>query len=205
MSVTMTYLFLLLFTFMMIIVLVNLLNGLAVSDTKHIMRDSLIENQVCFINTLRFFESLYICQIQRFTFVDDKNSCLKRFFHRHIVPKGILLFHSPYLSGKILTFPLRKQFEEITEKKETSVEQTCSSVCDGFNSAITWFSSSILYENVGSDEFLNDARNILIQERSRRVDERRQKNIYKRSQEISKNIKAINQYLSQLSSDERNT
>ena len=48
-SVTLTYTFLLLFMFLMIIVLMNLLNGMAVSETGKIMKDSLIENQVCFI------------------------------------------------------------------------------------------------------------------------------------------------------------
>ena len=203
-SVTMTYLFLLLFTFLMIIVLVNLLNGLAVSDTKCIMRDSVIENQVSFINTIRFFESLYVGQMQRF--IDDSDikahhSPFKQFFHQHIVPKGILLFHSPYLKdGRSLAFPLRKQVtNHMTDNQNNGLPDRNHPPESCFSTVRKLFSLGIIYENVGGEEFLEDARNILIHERSVRVESRRQKVINKRNKEMRKSIKEIRRYLSQSS------
>ena len=208
-SVTMTYLFLLLFTFLMIIVLVNLLNGLAVSDTKFIMRDSVIENQVSFINTIRFFESLYIGQMQRFiddTEVQEHRSPFKQFFHHHVVPKGILLFHSPYLKdGRSLVFPLRKQTTTESNYGQTKVLKNTKDSSDSYMNRIRkWFSLGVVYENVGSEEFLNEARNILINERTVRIEARRQKNINKRNKEMRKGIKEIRKYIAQSSSTHLN-
>ena len=204
-SVTMTYLFLLLFTFLMIIVLVNLLNGLAVSDTKYIMRDSVIENQVSFINTIRFFESLYIGQMQRFindSEIEEDHSSFKKFFHHHIVPKGILLFHSPYLrDGRSLAFPLRKQTASETKFNTMNSYRDNNRTSDSLLGKIRkWVSMGVIYENVGSEEFLNDARNIMIHERSLRVESRRQKVINKRNKEMRKEIKEIRKHIFQSSS-----
>ena len=196
-SVTLTYAFLLLFMFLMIIVLMNLLNGMAVSETGQIMKDSLIENQVCFINTIRFFESLYVGQIQKIITTENKTSCLKRFVHRYVLPKGLLLFQSPYLVDNMLSFPIREDLIENSGGIKITKQEEGKSSCNCLKVIIDWYSLGIMYENIGTEEFLNDARNILIRERSRKVEARREKNIHKRSKEMSRGIKEIKSYLSQ--------
>ena len=62
-----------------------------------------------------------------------------------------------------------------------------------------WFSLGVVYENVGSEEFLNEARNILIHERTLGIESRRQKAINKRNKEMRKGIKEIRKYISQTS------
>ena len=59
-SVTFGYLFLLSFIFLVVMVLMNLLNGLAVSDIAEIVNASEIEGNISTINTISYFESLLL-------------------------------------------------------------------------------------------------------------------------------------------------
>ena len=59
-SVTFGYLFLLSFIFLVVMVLMNLLNGLAVSDIAEIVKASEIEGNISTINTISYFESLLL-------------------------------------------------------------------------------------------------------------------------------------------------
>ena len=116
------------------------------------------------------------------------------------MPKGILLFHSPYLKdGRSLVFPLRKQRANEDNYNKSNIHS------DSYISRIRkWFSLGVVYENVGSEEFLNEARNILIHERTVRIEARRQKTINKRNKEMRRGIKEIRKYIAQSSSTQLN-
>ena len=134
--------------------------------------------------------------------IKKDRSPLKQFFHQHIVPKGILLFHSPYLrDGRSLVFPLRKQTAPETNYSAKNAYRNITSSSESFiGKILKWFSLGVIYENVGSEEFLSDARNILIHERSLRVESRRQKAVNKRNKEMRKEIKEIRKLIRQSSS-----
>ena len=59
-SVTLGYLFLLSFVFLIVMVLMNLLNGLAVSDIAEIVSAAEIESGISTINTISYFESVLL-------------------------------------------------------------------------------------------------------------------------------------------------
>ena len=164
----------------MVIVLVNLLNGLAVSDIIEIKEDSLIENQVSLIDTIRLFELLYIGENEKIDFADDPYSCSKNFFmrfiYRFIVPKGIFLFNSSYLENKnkILTFPLERKTPSLSIKLKEKKESDSRYISDDV-----------------SKDFLNDAREILIQERKRRIETRKLKTMEKWTKEMRRGIKRL--------------
>ena len=177
----------------------NLLNGLAVSDTGQMIRDSLIESQISFISTIRFYESIYLGQME-----NNERGVLKSFLKRHIVPKGILLFHSPYLvdDNRKLTLPLKMKVHDGLD------DFVCFSSCTGAcverknrcNRFVEWYLGKD--ENEGSEEFLENARNILIKERSKKVDERRRKYLRERKKErrdkkemMSSKIESMNESL----------
>ena len=56
----MGYIFLLVFIFLMVVVLMNVLNGLAVTDTGKMIKESLIESQASIIDNMRYFENVYL-------------------------------------------------------------------------------------------------------------------------------------------------
>ena len=60
MSVTFGYMFLLAFVFLVVMVLMNLLNGLAVSDIAEIVNASEIEGNISTIHTISYFESVLL-------------------------------------------------------------------------------------------------------------------------------------------------
>ena len=115
---------------------------------------------------------------------NNEKSKFKKFINDYLVPKGILLFHSPYLGDddQILTLPLKTKrpdnFENffcctsdckyLTASQEDDYQGMCAYM-------VNWYLRKT--ENEGSEEFLEKARDILIEERSRKVEERRRKNM----------------------------
>ena len=208
-SVTMIYIFLVLFIFLMIIVLMNLLNGLAVSDTGQMINDSLIESQVSFISTIKFYESIYLGQME-----NKESGFVKTFIKRHIVPKGILLFHSPYLqrNDKRLTLPIMTKVNEglnnclcFPFNLNSSSDYEYGFLSRFCNILVSWYLGKD--ENEGSEEFLENARNILIDERSKKVEKRRRDNLWKRKkdrrdkkEEMNTKIKSIDEAVKRMSS-----
>ena len=183
-NVTFAYFFLLIFIFLMIVVLMNLLNGLAVSDTGIIVEESEISCQITFINTIQYFESVYIGHMGWVRFVHKICPALDCFLKRYLIPRGLLLFHSPYMKKdeKRVTFPLKNQKQLLDFcLPNSSRKQSISSI-----SEITETSSYIKYftqkfykifeydENFGSEDFLENARKILIQEKSKKMKRRRE-------------------------------
>ena len=162
----------------MVIVLVNLLNGLAVSDIIEIKEDSMIENQISLIDTIRLFELLYIGEKQKIDITDDPYSCNKniflRFIYRFVIPRGIFLFNSSHLENKSLTFPIIRKMPCPLRKFKKDDDSGCKYLTD----------------NV-TEEFLNDAREILIQERKRRIEARKLKIMDKWTKETRRNIRRL--------------
>ena len=207
-SVTMIYIFLVLFIFLMIIVLMNLLNGLAVSDTGQMINDSLIESQISFISTIKFYESIYLGQME-----NKESGFVKTFIKRHIVPKGILLFHSPYLqqNDKKLTLPITTKVNEglnnclcFPFNLNSSSEYEDGFLSRFCNIFVSWYLGKD--ENEGSELFLENARNILINERSKKVEKRRRDNLWKRKkdrrdkkEEMNNKIKSIDEAVKRMS------
>merc|ERR1712020_409446 len=81
-SVTFGYLFLLAFVFLIVMVLMNLLNGLAVSDIAEIVSASEIEGNISTINTISYFESVLLGDPLRNDGFEDTEggfcACVKR-------------------------------------------------------------------------------------------------------------------------------
>ena len=95
------------------------------------------------------------------------------------------MFHSPYLvdDNRKLTLPLN------TKVHDNLDDFVCFSSCPGAsverknrcNRFVEWYLGKD--ENEGSEEFLENARNILIKERSKKVEERRRKFLRERKKE----------------------
>ena len=207
-NVTMAHLFLLLFIFLMIVVLMNLLNGLAVSDTGKIVADSEISSQITFIKTIQYFESVYIGHVKWVRFLQKINPKLKSFLKKHFVPRGLLVFHSPYMKDKEmkLSLPLKQQkliFDcgskhvccnkgngDQEVNRNTSKNSYCSRIIEKL------FGND---ENYGSKEFLDHAREILIQEKLDKIkrgrEDMKQKRKKKRQEDKEKRMKNIEKIL----------
>jgi len=182
---------------------------LAVSDTGQMINDSLIESQVSFISTIKFYESIYLGQME-----NKESGFVKTFIKRHIVPKGILLFHSPYLqrNDKRLTLPIMTKVNEglnnclcFPFNLNSSSDYEYGFLSRFCNILVSWYLGKD--ENEGSEEFLENARNILIDERSKKVEKRRRDNLWKRKkdrrdkkEEMNTKIKSIDEAVKRMSS-----
>ena len=180
-SVTMAYVFLLTFIFLIVIVIMNLLNGLAVSDTQRMITDSKIESQVSFIETIRYFESVYLDAGKLPFFMEkymDKDGFgFNKLFRNHIMPTKLFIFSSKYTDDFRLTLPL-----EETETTSDRVFKTLSRLCNKkeIKSSFlfklkNWFSRE--KSNYGSEEFLDKARTILIRLKRAKVRDRKQQEL----------------------------
>ena len=201
-NVVMAHIFLLLFIFLMIVVLMNLLNGLAVSDTGRIVEESEISSQITFIKTIQYFESVYIGHMGWVKLFNKMFPALTSFIESHLVPRGLLIFYSPYINDEMkLTFPLRQQ--QLLFNCLRSNERGSENDCCGDNNEYSFITllkekfESLFGddENYGSEEFLENARKILIQEKlnkmKRRREELEKKRKKKRKEKRDERIKNI--------------
>ena len=129
---------------------------------------------------------------------------LTSFINRHLVPKGLLVFHSPYLNNDMkLTFPLKQQqlLFSCFQSNDRCPERDCNrnEHEDTFHiinvlkeKFENWFGDD---ENYGSEEFLQKARDILIQEKlnkmKRRREELEKKRRKKKQEKRDERIKSI--------------
>ena len=139
---------------------------------------------------------------------NESKSWLKTFINRHFVPRGILFFHSPYVGehDQTLTFPIKaKTFNETSSlsccpnswKSFKECQGECSaSCCTNF---LKWYLGR--NEHEGSDEFLENARNIVIQEKQIKVDNRRQKNLTEQKMRRKKRIKDMSNSIKSIESN----
>ena len=187
-NVTMAHAFLLLFIFLMIVVLMNLLNGLAVSDTGKIVADSEISSQITFINTIQYFESVYIGHVKWVRFLHKIFPRLETFVKNYLIPRGLLVFYSPYMKndelGKsmklTLPLPTQKLLFDFGSSSSTCCDRELGPATDNVNSTyvdyLTQISETLFGtdDNFGSKEFLENARNILRQEKLSKIKRRRE-------------------------------
>ena len=94
-SVVFGYLFLMSFVFLVVMVLMNLLNGLAVSDIATIVNASEIECQISTINTISYFESILLGDPME---NDRKNGCWNAFKRLSLLQVGFLMLKSYFLT-----------------------------------------------------------------------------------------------------------
>eukprot|EP00095_Tigriopus_kingsejongensis_P000143 maker-scaffold188_size271682-snap-gene-1.26 protein:Tk00143 transcript:maker-scaffold188_size271682-snap-gene-1.26-mRNA-1 annotation:"transient receptor potential cation channel protein painless" len=145
------YLFLLAFVFLIVVVLMNLLNGLAVSDTGLIQEEAEIVSYISRVETISYAESILLGD--PFDFLSQwapvswarmcpsgtllyhlYNSCpaLKRLSHKITGATGILLFFS-YLPTKQETFPIRRRSHKHNRGRydddEEVEEEDCCPCC----------------------------------------------------------------------------
>ena len=97
-SVTFGYLFLLSFVFLVVMVLMNLLNGLAVSDIAEIVNAAEIESNISTINTISYFESVLLGDPMG----NDMYATQDASFCRCL--KSMSLLQVNYLCNRIITF-----------------------------------------------------------------------------------------------------
>jgi hypothetical protein len=112
-SVSMGYIFLLVFIFLMVVVLMNVLNGLAVTDTGKMIKESVIESQISTIENMRYFENVYLDIGQ--SVQDLEIPCLNKILSIptmlgiDIVPNKVFLFGSKYVNNSNqLSLPLKQ-------------------------------------------------------------------------------------------------
>ena len=168
-SVSMAYSIVIAFIFLTTIVIMNLLNGLAVSDTQAMLTDSKIQSQISRIETMRYFESVYLNggKMSYFVSKDTRtHNCfnINHFLRKYLIPTKLFLFQSEYLSStKRLAFPL---------KEEVETEHSCAPCLIYIRS---WLTSNDI--NSGSEVFLGKARKILIRLRKATRFNKRQKEL----------------------------
>ena len=120
------YIFFLSFVFLIVVVLMNLLNGLAVSDTGEIQNKAEIVSYISRVETISYTESVllgdpfnflsnwprlkWIVSMPSCSFCSTlyKNEILKRLFHKITGSTGILLFYT-FLPSKTLTITPNKK------------------------------------------------------------------------------------------------
>ena len=174
-SKTLVYLFVLCFIFLMVMVLMNLLNGMAVSDTGQILKEAVILSQSKFIQTLAYFEAVlfdnYEWQKLCFAIFPSLQTCIKKGMRS----AGVLLFHSPYIGdNQDIALPFLSQENNFGYSSHSLTSELAqhdpirpknSVACCHSKRVITLLDklkTFVLYrENQGSEGFLKDAREIL--------------------------------------------
>ena len=152
------HLFLLAFIFLISIVLVNLLNGLAVSDTGEIMKESVLLHEVSRIDTISYFETITLSNLKWIDCIGKICPCLDSMLQNYIscVHKEIFLFHthiSP--SNPKLALPLYPLKDHI--ENATGESNCCAS---------PRMETLMIYEKrYGCHEILKEARDLLIRKK----------------------------------------
>jgi hypothetical protein len=105
-SQTLQNLYLLTFLFLMVMVLMNLMNGMAVSDTGKILQKSQVLGQIELIDTIAYSESVLLnnlTTLQKFGRIQSLGK-LGNFFlmivQKILLSSGAMLFESDYMNGR---------------------------------------------------------------------------------------------------------
>ena len=111
---TLSYIFLLTFLFLMVMVLMNLLNGMAVSDTGKILQKSQILGQKALIDTIAYSESVLLNNLTtlqklgRVRRTGVFGNFILSIVQKILLSSGAMLFESDYMKGtEELILPLR--------------------------------------------------------------------------------------------------
>jgi hypothetical protein len=175
-SVTISYIFLLVFMFLMVIVLMNVLNGLAVTDTGKMVAESMIESQISIIDNIRYFENVYL-HLGRMECLQclNNNFLLRKFVLEHMGPRKVSIFDSKYVEEKKLCFPLNDARSENQSNRSTFVRclnSSDKSKKDKCTKFIKWATGGD--ENYAAEAFLTKSREILMDLFSSNIRKRRQ-------------------------------
>jgi len=187
-STTMGYIYLLSFVFMIVIVVMNLLNGLAVSDIQKIVSESKIETETSLIETIKYLEAVSI-NSQKF-FPGRKLFPFK--CGGPIVPSRILVFNSTRLT-KEPDLPLRLILPLGESTSDTQSERNC---CDRAKSCFHSVLGLLNYnydENYGSDAFIERARKILTRLWKAKVQKNKQKELAEEIRKLEDQNQARNE------------
>ena len=149
------YLFLLAFIFLISVVLGNLLNGLAVSDTGEIIKEALILHEASRVDTISYFETITLSNLAWINALGRICPWLDSFLQKHlaVVHKGIFIFHthiSP--SNPKLTLPLHPPADHFDANARTS---SCNMSC-------YLKKTKMQRKKYGSHEIAEEARDLLI-------------------------------------------
>ena len=184
-SISMIQLFVLFFMFFIVIVLGNLLNGLAVSDTNQILKKASILHQISLINVLTYGERLILGNLQQFKDLGKRFPKIKRCLDKTLIPAtSSLLLLSSYIDFIPERFP---QLEVViplivVEDFDESSKEGCSrSSINKLYQKLSRLLNYILRRipfcdeelNYGCDEFLDEARAILKDKRLCKIAQRK--------------------------------
>ena len=160
-SRTLTYMFLLCFIFLMVMVLMNLLNGMAVSDTGQILHESVVLSTVKFIKNLADFESVVLDNYEWQRKYFSAFPIFQHWMKNRITSSGIFLFDS-FLVNRDRTLEIALPFE-LEEKDELPypVDQTDFKLMQKFKKFMRM--SYLKDENFGSILLLKQARKRLLE------------------------------------------
>jgi hypothetical protein len=164
-SATLEYIYVLSFIFMIVVVVMNLLNGLAVSDIQKILSDSKIETETSLIQTIQYLEAVSM----NGPLLINKWSQTRR-PSQMLVFESFRLTHRPKLPLR-LTLPL----EETTSDGQYK-NNWWNSVKSCFSSVFSFLHYDSA-ENYGSDEFIGRARKILARLWKAKIQTNKQKNL----------------------------
>jgi hypothetical protein len=178
-STVMAYLFLIAFIFLVVIVVMNLLNGLAVSDIQNMMADSKIESQISIIETIRYLERVY--------FTARRLNCIEKLPVCFPTQSPIFGLCGPLQDMK-LSLPLS---ETDTIKKLYGEEYEEENQKSVFYKIKCWFSKEPA--NYGSEDFLDSTRKILIRLWKAKDQKRRQDELRKQIKKLSVSKKIENE------------
>ena len=181
----MIQLFVLFFMFFIVIVLGNLLNGLAISDTNEILKKASILHQISLINVLTYGERLILGNLQQFKDLGKRFPKIKRCLDKTLIPAtSSLLLLSSYIDFIPERFP---QLEVViplivVEDFDESSKEGCSrSSINKLYQKLSRLLNYILRRipfcdeelNYGCDEFLDEARAILKDKRLCKIAQRK--------------------------------
>ena len=163
----------------MVIVLMNVLNGLAVTDTGRMIEESVIESQISIINTIRYFDRFReLGQMQCCSCFNENWSIIRMF---KVVPKKVFLFMSPHVKDMALTFPLQIDSNKVKKRATWGSAQYHENQGNRF---VAWLKGKDI--NFGTEDFLVKAREILVTLRAQKINEKQQKKLLKEIFEMKK-------------------
>ena len=184
-TLTLIHVFVLAFMFFIVMVLGNLLNGLAVSDTGEIIKKAGVLQQISLVRVLKYGEKLIIGGLGRLNGVAHKLPKLKGFLEKTIIAAfaSLLLVNScvelipdrfPQLEV-IVPLIISEDFSTKTYEKDSN--SVATRFCNSFSKLFNYVMRRIPFcdeeLNYGCEDFLNEARMILKKKRLAKIQQRK--------------------------------
>ena len=154
---SLSYIYLLSFVFLMVMVLMNLLNGMAIRDTGIILQKSQIQGQTGLIETIAYTESVLLNNLTTLQRMGRKAPCFLSMVQKILLSSGVMLFETDYMKGK----------EEIVLPFEQ--ESTQPGYKLGYKRIVNWFRMKL--DDDACNQIIFEARKILEKNLSRSKNE----------------------------------